>query len=252
MGIINCILVDDERNSRELLKQMISENAPNFRVIDEAENVKQAIARIADRKPQLVLLDIEMTDGNGFDVLSVFPNPSFKVIFITGYDQFAIKAFKYAAIDYILKPVSEQELMAALQRAADVTEPNWEQINFLKSQMKDGTTLNAKQLIISQNTGFSFLQFDEIRLVEGSGNYVYFHTTDGNKKLVTHNIGYFEELLPENLFFRVHKSYIVNLSKVKKYESGRGGALILDNGEKIDVAQRRKSTLLSYLKAFGR
>ena len=251
MGIIKTVIVDDEKNGREFLKGIILRHTPALKIVGEAHSVATAEAVIKDAEPDLVLLDIELADGSGFDLLTRFPEPFFRVVFVTGYDQYAIRAFKHSAIDYLLKPVHIPEFITAIEKVQDMLLPDLERLNFLKQQLNRPADGVLRQIVIHHHKGYNFLKLDDVVKLEAAGSYVYFHLCDGSKTLASHSLGYYEEILPENVFFRAHKSFVVNLSKVQRYESGRGGILVLSDNSRVEVAQRRKPLLVEYLKLYN-
>jgi two-component system LytT family response regulator len=250
MGKLDIIIVDDEADARSLLRSMLRDLKPTVNIVAEASSVQQAIAVIEFHKPQLVLLDVELSDGNGFDVLNTLEKQYFHVIFITGYDHYALKAFRYSAVDYLLKPLHQEQLIQAIEKVRDLRAPEMEKLNHFQSQIAN-PHMPPKQLVVSHNQGYTFVKLDDILKIEASGSYVYFHLSNGQKMLANYNLGYYEEFLPEEHFFRAHKSYIVNLDHVKHYESGRGGNLVLTDNSKVEVAQRRKPLLLDYLRTYN-
>ncbi len=250
MELIKTLIVDDESAARALLKNMVKEIGKPWEVVAEVDSVKNALSAIDFHRPDLVLLDIELSDGSGFDLLDAIPDPQFHVIFVTGYDQHAIRAFRYSALDYLLKPVSRALLAEALQKVKSLASSDPLRVQRLKENLRQREE-PPSQIAIPHGTGYSFISLKDVVMISASGNCVYFHMTDGNRYLATHSLGYYEEFLPEEIFFRAHKSHIVNLKHVKKYEAARGGHLLLSNGMKAEVAQRRKTLLLDYLRGLS-
>lgn len=249
--MIKTIIVDDEPGSRELLREVMLRYTPQLKLIGEADRTKTAISLIQDQEPDLVILDVELGDGNAFDVLEAFPQPAFRIVFVTGYDQYAIRAFRYTAVDYLLKPLQIAEFVSAVEKVQDSLLPNLEQLNMLR-EISKGERTRPRQIVVSHHKGYSFLELQDVVKLEASGSYVFFYMANGSKILASHNLGYYEDILPESDFFRAHKSVIVNLAKVKEYELGRGGVLVLHDESRVEVAQRRKPLLLEYLKQYNR
>ena len=241
------VIAEDEIAARIMLKSMVEELDKKFRVVAETDTVQNAISAIQFHQPDLVLLDIELRDGNGFEVLDAFPDARFQVVFVTGYDQYAIRAFRYSALDYLLKPISRNLLKEALEKAQLLQHPDFERIRHTRNQLQSPAE-QPRQLAVPDGNGFSFVSLDDIVLISTTANMVLIHLADKRQLIANHTLGYYEELLPPHQFFRAHKSHIVNLRHVVRYEAARGGNLVLSNGEKVEVAQRRKPVLLEYLK----
>jgi two-component system LytT family response regulator len=247
MELMKIVIAEDEIAARIMLKSMVEELDKRYRVVAEVDSVQNAISAIQFHQPDLVLLDIELRDGNGFQVLDAFPEARFQVIFVTGYDQHAIRAFRYSALDYLLKPISRTLLVEALEKAVQFQSPDFDRILRTRSQLQEPDKL-PRQLAVPDGNGYSFVSLDDILLITATGNTVLIHLAGGRKLIANHSLSYYEEFLPPNQFFRAHKSHIVNLSQVRHYEAARGGNLVLSNGDKVEVAQRRKAILLEYLK----
>lgn len=246
--MLQTLIVDDEKRGRELLKMILATNCPEVKVIGEASNTKEAYQMILQSEPDLVLLDIEMPGGTGFDLLSKFDEVNFDVIFITAFDQYAIKAIKFSAMDYILKPVDEEELIKAIKRAEENRnrKNNKEKVNTLISNVQKSS--NHQKIGLTSGEGLEFIEIKNILRCEADGKYTSVFLTDGKKLLVSKNLKEFEDLLTEYNFFRTHHSHLVNLDCIKKYQSGRGGYVVMSDGSTITVSQRKKDDFLSSLK----
>lgn len=244
--MIRAILIEDEHNNRELLQQMLVEYCEGVEVVGMAVDVPSGIELIKGVKPDVIFLDVEMPGGNGFDILKAFKAPQFKIIFVTGYDHYAIKAIKYAALDYILKPINIKELQQAVEKIKDTYPGYRESLTFLKEQL-DKEPEDTHQLLLSDNKNHKVLRFEEIIFIEAERTYVTFHLNNDQKYVATNPLSYYEDLLPETNFFRTHKSYIVNCQKVEKVETGRGGPVHLEGGAILPVAFRRKPAFVRFL-----
>ncbi len=250
--MLKAIIVDDEEKNREGLARMIDQFCHDVAVVGKAESASAAKKAIQEHQPDLVFLDIEMPGGNGFSLLEEMPNPNFQVIFTTAHADYAIKAIKFAALDYLLKPININELKTAVEKAI---------INMNAAQ--DGSLLKKKIEVLKdnrKNEGFDFekialptsdgIDFYEIREIlrcEADRAYCKFHMLNGQKVVVSKPLKEFEDLLEECNFFRVHKSNMINLNQIKKYVKGKGGYLILSDDSHVDVSVRRKEALMDVL-----
>ena len=247
-NMMKAIIVEDEKNSRELLRSAIENFTDGVEVIGEADNVNNAVALINKLKPDVLFLDIELPDGKGFDIIDRL-DENYKVIFVTAYDDYAIKAIRYAAIDYLVKPLDLDDLEASIERLKirpSITQKN---IDLLNNKLKSSTAHEDK-IMIASHKSYKLLNMDDIVAVEADENYVFFILENGKKHLASQSLNYFESLLPSEKFYRIHKSHIINLTKVKSVEKGRTGKAIFHNGSTMDIAARRKSAFLTYLKKY--
>ena len=247
--MVNCIIVDDEPKNTKVLKAMLEEFCPEVSVIGEAADAEQAEKVIAMLSPDLVFLDIEMPYGNAFDLLDRLMPIEFEVIFITAFNDYSLKAFKYSALDYILKPVSIEELRAALQKAQErmrLKQSN-QRLNNLMANLKQQDPSTYK-LALPNMEGLMFVPIDTIIRCEASKGYTFLYLKDGTRHLSTRTIKEYEDLLPVSAFLRIHNSHIINLMCVKKYQKGRGGYVEMEDNALIEVASRRKG---EFLKRFG-
>lgn len=245
--MIRAVIIEDEQNSRELLRSAICTFTEGMQIIGEAADVVSGIATINDLNPDVIFLDIELPDGKGFDVLDKISISNYKVIFVTAYDDYAIKAIRYAAFDYLLKPLNFQNLKNAISRLA--TKPDITQVNFeVLQESLNGESKSNKKLMIPNHNGYTMIELEKIIAVVAEGSYVFFNLDDGSRHLAAHSLSYYEELLPDQKFYRIHKSHIVNFTKVKSVEPGRTGCVYLENGFTMEIAARRKSAFLAFLK----
>jgi two-component system LytT family response regulator len=238
---MNCIIIEDEINSRLLLQQMLAKFFPDVKLLGVGGSVTEGIALLSNLNPDVVLLDIEITEGTGFDILDQLKDKNIKVIFITGYEHYALKAIKYSALDYILKPVALEELRNALAKVSEAESEN-SKIEVFKENIVN--TSGPDQIMVPQNKGYKVIPVDSIYYLEASGPYVYIHFEDGQKILASHTLGYYEELLEDNLFFRTHKSYVVNLAKIVRIITQPTLHLQLNNDALVDLAVRRKEAFM--------
>ena len=244
--MIQAIIVDDEPKNVKILKALLNEFCPEVRVIGEAATAEEAESVINERKPDLVFLDVEMPYGNAFDLLDKLKPVDFEIIFVTAFDDYTLKAFRYSAIDYLLKPVNIDELKAAVEKAS--SQKNLKnvnlQLNNLLFNLHKASDSPARIAITSQD-GFSFVAINEIIRCEAKGNYTYIFTTNNHRHISSRNIKAYEDMLPSTIFFRIHHSHIINLGFVKRYHKGRGGTVEMEDGTMIEVATRRKNEFLA-------
>lgn len=246
--MINCLIIDDEIHGRNNLKKLIETNCPNVNISGCAENISEGIKLINEQEPQLLFLDIEMPDGKGFDLLQKCENLSFEVIFVTAYDHYAINAIKFSAIDYILKPIDELQLIKAVNKALHQIE--------LKAENKRLRNLVANQSLQQQNQrialpfvdAIEFIEVKHIIHLEAEGSYTKFHLSDGIQHLVSGSLKEFEEMLRSHLFIRTHQAHLVNSDYIKSFVKTDGGYLKLNTGEMVPVSRLRKNDVLSKLK----
>lgn len=247
---IRSILVDDEQRHHDILGKMLTTFCPSVDLLGDAYSVKEAVSLINEVKPHLVFLDIEMPEGNGFTLFDHFEDPPFEVIFTTAHDLYAINAIKYAALDYLLKPINIQELKQAVARAQKIltkqAPSRGEEYQVLKENMQLQDKRFTK-IALRSSEGIDFVEANRLLRVEANHVYSNFHLDNGKVIMVSKPLGDFEALLESCNFFRVHKSHMVNLSHVDKYIKGKGGYLILKDGSHVDVSVRKKEALLKRL-----
>ncbi len=240
---LNTIIVEDEKTSRDILKNYLAKYCPNVTVVGEAENIEDALVLIRNNNLDLVFLDVEMPYGSGFDLLDKLSNISFETIFVTAYDHYAIDALNKHASYYLLKPISIDDLIKAVDFIVEIKKKENElQHAVLKPKL---TTVEDKITIPTQH-GFEVLEMKNILYGKADDNYTQLFLADNKVKLVSKTLKYFENILSENGFVRIHKSYLVNVNFIKTYKKGKGGTIELLNGKELSVAPSKKTTLLSY------
>jgi two-component system LytT family response regulator len=246
--MIKTILVDDEVDSIRVIQRLLENCCPKVSVVGTANGVESALELIRELKPDLVLLDIEMAQGNAFDLLNQLMPLNFQVIFVTAFDSYAIRAFKYSAIDYLLKPVDIDDLRNAIARVREKPESAdfAEQMKILLSNV--GVLQIAQQkMAIPTVTGLNFVPVQDILRFEAKGNYTVIYLSSGETIMATRTIRDYEEVLPDTVFCRIHTSHIINLTRIQKYQKGRGGSVIMEDGAVIEVAARRREEFLGRL-----
>lgn len=238
------LLIDDEPACRSTLRSFIGDDFPKAVIVGEAESLGTATAMIEKTSPDLILLDIHLEDGTGFELLDRFPKPKFKVVFTTAHDEFAVRAFRYSAIDYLLKPVDPDLLLEAVKRAMA---SNHSQENQLAVLRHNATSRQFDRITLNTGDGLLFIQTSDIQHLEANGNYTFAYLSNGEKHLVNSTMKDFEEMLPEPVFFRIHQSHLVNTGQVKKYLKDEGGHVVMADGAKLPLARRRKEEFLREL-----
>ena len=243
------IIVDDEILVAQNLEMLLKRYCPEVIVEGIAHSAKDAEAQIKDKDPDLLFLDVEMPNGNGFDLLKRFGQINFGVIFVTAFDHYAIKAIKYSAIDYLLKPIDINELIAAVGKAQQqIKNKSVNQgLSLLLNNLAQPVT-RLQKLTLPTMDGIIFVSLEDILYCKSDGNYTLFYLSNGQTPLVTKQIGTYEDLLPEPLFCRIHRQYIINVNRVSKYIKGRGGYVIMSDGKIIDVSVRKKEDFLNAYK----
>ena len=241
---IRAIIVEDEAVSRDILRTYLSKYCPNVTLVGEASNINDAYELIQKNELELVFLDVEMPFGNAFDLLEKVEDRRFETVFVTAYDHYAIEALNNDASYYLLKPISIDELIKAVNIVTEIKEKE----NELQNKVLSPKVSSASgKITIPQQDGFEVLDVNDIVFCKADDNYTEIHLAN-SKKLVSKTLKYFEEVLLPYDFARIHKSYLVNINSVVKYKKGKGGSVIVTSGKEILVSSSKKATLLSYFK----
>jgi len=247
---IEAIIVDDEEANIELLSLYLNKCCPFVTLIGEADSVDSAVKLINKLKPKLLFLDIILGEGTGFDILEKISSDDFKVIFVSSHDEFAIKAFKYSAIDYILKPIDQKELFYAVKKClSDIEKDDFtsnQQIELLNVAVKKNTALNF--LAIPSINKIEFIKLEDIIYLKSDGRYTNFFLTNERKIIASRNLGEYENILDKSIFFRIHNSYIVNLTHVEIITKTDGSYCEMSNHESLPIAKRRQDSLSRFLR----
>lgn len=244
--MIKAILIDDIEQARITLKRDLHEYAPEIEVIGEASGVVEGAKLLRKVQPDIVFLDIQMQDGSGFDLLDVLPEIPFKIIFITASDAHAIKAFRYAAIDYLLKPVDPDELTQALARFKEQQTDEQAKYKLLNDSLKNHHKPSERLALHSQDK-IHIVSIADIVRCESSVNYTIFYFADNKEMVVTKTLKEFEDLLSEQKFFRVHHSHLVNARYIREFVKSEGGHLIMNNGALVPVSTRKRAEVIKML-----
>ncbi len=242
--MLKSIIIDDELKSRESLRILIEDFCTGVEVSQLCQNVAEGLVAIEKHKPDVIFLDIQMQRETGFDLLNKIKEVTFEVIFTTAYSEYAIKAFKFSAIDYLLKPIDIEELKASLLKVEKkIGGSITGRLEQLMDNLKGGNTENFK-LALPTSDGLIFIKVNEIVYCEASSNYTNIYMLDGKKHLVSRTLKEYEEMLAESNFFRIHHSYLINLNLIKKYVRGDGGYVVMNNDTSLDVSKRKKEAFL--------
>jgi two-component system LytT family response regulator len=247
--MINAIIVDDELKSRESLKILLEEFCDNVTVKALCQNVAEAVQSIQQHKPDVVFLDIQLQRETGFDLLTQLGDFNFEVIFTTAYAEYAIKAFKFAAIDYLLKPIDIEELKRSLSKVEKrMNDSISQRLQQLMQNLKSNIPENYK-LALPTSDGLIFVKTQDILYCEASSNYTEITVADGKKYVVSRTLKEYEDMLSDHNFYRIHNSYLINLNAIKKYVRGEGGYVIMTNDKSLDVSKRKKEGFLARIGA---
>jgi two-component system LytT family response regulator len=246
--MIKAVIIDDDYYSRLILREIIRKNIDNIELAGDAGSVDEGLKIIENTNPDLVLLDISMPDGTGFDLLDKIKKIDFEVIFITAYSEFAIKAFKYSAFDYLMKPISSQDLIAAISRIPETGKvDNTIDYKVLKSNLLSNSESGLRTIALPDQNGFAIIEVDKIVRCEGLRNYTRIIFKEGEEKVVSRTLLEFENLLTPLGFIRIHRSHLVNLANVVRYIKAQGGMVELKTGELLKVSSKYKGDLLNKL-----
>ena len=242
--MLTLAIIDDETRVRSVIRRILQERTDKVEIIAEADSVSAALEALTKYKPDIVLLDIKFPDGLAFDILKHFENIPFKIIFITAYNDFAIDAFRLSAVDYLLKPVSAKSLWDAIDKAENLlTGELLTRINALTNNYFTSDP-NGKQILLKTLDNIFLVKIADIVHCQAEQTYCRFHILGDERILVSKPMGEYEEILKQYEFFRVHKSYLVNLRQIKKYTKADGGSLTMMNGSIIPVSVRKRDILL--------
>lgn len=246
--MIKALIVDDEEDARFMLRNNLTEEFKNvLEIVGEAHSVKSGIEAVQKLSPDILFLDIQMKDGTGFDLLEQIPNKTFEVVFCTAYDQFAIKAFQFSALGYLMKPIKSLELVKTVHMAMD---------HFDKLQNNSNTRLKVlvenygddkkiKKIVIPYNKGFFVFSIEDIIRLEGERNYTSFIIKDHPKVLSSKTMKEYENILTEYGFYRIHQSSLINLRHVLGYTKGEGGSVKMSDNTEVSISRSRKKEFLS-------
>ena len=242
--MISAIIVEDEKVSRKVLTEYIKKYCPDIQLLGEAGNIDEAQKLIEQNKPQLVFLDIEMPKGNGFDLLERFKNINFEVIFVTAFNDYAIQAFNFSAAYYLLKPISIDELIKSVEKIKHILaeKTQWSPTKILLENIQNAIGQEQKIALPLLN-GFEVVKTSDIVRCQANDNFTEFYFVNGKKMMICRTLKFYEELLKDHGFLRVHKSHLVNKNHIKRYMKGKGGSLTMADNSTVDVSSTYKDTL---------
>ena len=242
---LRAVIVEDEKASRDILRSYLKKYCPSVKVLGEASNVDEARVLIRKFELDLVFLDVEMPFGNAFDLLEKVGDISFETIFVTAYNHYAMEALNAHASYYLMKPLSIDELIKAVDYVTEIKRKE----NALQNEVLTPTSKVVKgKITLPQQDGFDVIDTADILYCKADDNYTELYLTNNKRKVISITLKYFEDLLSENGFARVHKSYLVNINEVRKYVKGKGGSVVLSNGKQIMVSASKKANLLANFK----
>lgn len=245
--MIKTLIIDDEHNAGEFLEKLLKRYFPNkFHICKTCESVDEAVEAIEEFQPNLVFLDIQMPNKNGFELFKEIKEINFEVIFTTAHSEFAIEAIKRSALDYLLKPINYIDLLGAVTRFDEKSKKHIQQnqLSILIENMDAGDSAH-KKIAIATETGFEFLKFNSIIYLEAQSNYTKFYLTDNSSIITAKTLKHFEEILPEDIFFRIHKTYLVNMNFIKRFSKVDEFTVELITGQKLPVSHRKKDEFIS-------
>jgi two-component system, LytTR family, response regulator len=239
------LIIDDEADCRNATRLTIKKYCPDVQIIGEATGVTEGLMAIKNLNPDLVLLDVQMQDGTGFDLVEKLGHFGFKLIFITSFDQFALKAFRCSAIDYVLKPIEPEIMIRAIAKARETqtSKQIQQQVEILLNREK-----TPQRLALPVQDGLIMIEVEQVAYCGSNSNYTTFFMANGSKHVVSRTMKDFEDLFPETLFMRIHKSYLVNVKFITRYIKGDGGEVVMHNKAQLPVSRMRKDALLDRLK----
>ena len=248
MKKINSLIVDDEQDSRETLRSYLTKYCPEITIVGESSNIQEARTAILKYKPQLVFLDVEMPHGNAFDLLEQWETVPFETIFVTAFSKYAIQAFNLSAAHYLLKPLEIEALEKAVADAKKRITKN-ELINTAQVLLENiRTTGNQhRKLVLPLMEGFDVVKASEILYCEADDNFTCFYFKNGSRSMICRSLKFYDEILEPLGFCRIHRSFVVNLDKVVRYNRGKGGSVVLENGKELMVSNSRKEELVKKL-----
>ena len=244
--MIRTVVIEDEQHSRKMLMEMLHEHCRQINVVAEADSVTTGLAIIAEQRPQLVFLDIELQSETSFEILEKLPEINFELVFTTAFDHYALKAIKFCAIDYLLKPIDLNELRIAVSKADKRLNREYlnKNLEVLLNNIKSSSQ-NNHRIALSTLEGLLFVNVNDIIYCESSGPYTKFIFNHGDKIITSKHLKEYEDLLTGYDFYRIHKSYLVNLQEIRKYIRGDGGHIVMSNDATLPVSKQRKEGFLN-------
>jgi len=245
------IIIDDEAKARQILQSLLEENCPEIEIVAQAEDVPTGVKAINQHKPDIVFSDIDMPGYNGFQLLEFVDKANFELIYCTGHNEFALKAFEVSAVDYLLKPIQISQLVNAVHKAIKLRNSNApqsaERFDTLRENLKDSI---LKKIALPVAEGLIFIDIEDLMYLEADGAYTKVFLNDGSKLLISKKLKEFENILSNNKnFFRTHRSYIINTVCIKQYIKSDGGSIVLQNNVSVPVARERKDEFQAFIES---
>lgn len=246
--MIRAVIIEDEAESRELLAALVTKNCEGVTVVDTAGNVEAGVEAIKKHVPDLIFLDISMPDGTGFDLLERVANMKFDIIFTTATDRYALKAIKYSALDYMLKPIDIEELKVAVEKVKDKksTVSGVENLAFLLQNLKQKND-NFSKITLPTGNAYEIVNVPDIIRCEAEGSYTNFYLAGNKKVMVSASLKHYEDLLPEVDFIRVHHHHLINMNHVVRFLKVDGGYAIMSDGTQVEISRRKKDAFVERL-----
>ena len=241
---MKAIIIDDEPDCVRLLALQLKMYCPHVVVVAQCSDSEEGLNKILESQPDIVFLDIEMPVMNGFQMLEKAGEINFHLVFVTAYDKFAVKAFRYSALDYLLKPIDAKDLVSAVDKATKRYLPDKQQLNLLKQQLRAGEKFHPDKIALPYQNGVTFAEINSIVYCESNSNYTRLHLINRQEYTVAKTLGDIQEVLEERNFLRVHRQYLVNLNHIKRYVRGEGNYLIMTDDANIPVARNQKERLV--------
>ena len=246
--MIKAVIIEDESKSRELLNTLIQKYCQGIVIVDMAENVQTGIEAIRKHNPDIIFLDISMPDGTGFDLLSKVQDIKFDIIFTTATDKYALKAIKYSALDYLLKPIDVEELKSAINKISEKQSnlSSVENLNFLLQNLKQNND-NYNKITLPTGNAYEIVSVKDIVRLEAEGSYTNFYLAGGKKLMVSASLKHYEDLLPEKDFIRVHHHHLINMNHVVRFLKVDGGYAVMSDNKQVEISRRKKDFFLQKL-----
>jgi len=248
--MLRVVIVEDEIHSREALKSLLMEFCEGIEIAGMAADVETAVSLIKQTTPDLLFLDVELQTGTGFDVLDQLHEVNFEIVFTTAFEQYAVKAIKLSSLDYLLKPIDIEELQRAVEKAS-VKKDEVVQKQKLEALMSNLGSAGKKKICLATSDGIEFINIQDIVYCEANGSYTNFHLTNGTTILVSKNLKEYETILSDQNFMRVHNSFLINLTEVKKFVKSEGGYILMKNNAQISISQKKRDEFLERMSSIS-
>ncbi|MEL7586477.1 MAG: LytTR family DNA-binding domain-containing protein [Prolixibacteraceae bacterium] len=246
--MITAILIDDEQHAIDRLTSLLRPYRNDIRILNTFGTVDEAVKGITELNPDVIFLDVQLHDRTGFEVLKEVPDTGFSLIFTTAFEQYAVQAFKFSALDYLLKPIDGEEFSKAIRKVVQKSENEQlsQKIRVLLSNLPEGN--KPKRISVPTLDGYIFLEISDIVRCQSDVNYTHIFTRSRQRYIASKTLKHFEELLAACNFFRIHNSHLINLEYIKRYTKGKGGYVTLTDGSTLEVSMRRKEEFLKMVR----